>query len=501
MRAAGTLLHPTSLPGAFGIGDLGPQAEAFLDWAASAGQSIWQVLPIGPTGHGHSPYACHSVFAGNPLLISPERLCADGLLDAAALNDAPAGAEERVDFAAAIGWKEGILRSAWERFRRWPAREHAADLEAFSNHPDHVAWLSDWCLYSALKARRGGHSWTEWEEGLRRRDPEALAAASRELKQEIAYHRFLQFQFFRQWSRIMEEAHRRGLLLLGDIPIYAALDSADVWANARLFTVDRDGAPERVAGVPPDYFSETGQLWGNPLYRWERLEEEGFAWWIARVRACLRAADLLRLDHFRGFVGYWSVPAGAPTAIGGEWVSGPGAKLFDALRSALGRLPFVAEDLGVITPDVTALRRALGLPGMRVLQFAFDEEQSPHLPDRCGPDTALYTGTHDNDTAAGWYRTLGEESRRRAASVLGGSESTVAWDMIRAAYESGAGIAIAPAQDILELGSEARMNTPGRRDGNWAWRARPGAFTPRLAARLHDLAARTGRLPAGSGIS
>lgn len=491
-RAAGLLLHITSLPGRFGIGDLGPQALRFLEWARSAGQRLWQVLPLGPTGPGNSPYGCSSAFAGNPLLISPELLVEEGLLEASSLAEAPAFPPERVDFPRVTRWKEDLLRRSWDRFSRRSGDRAREDLREFAEAPPQ-SWLADWTLFAAIRARSHGLPWSAWDRGLSRREPESLARASASLADEIAYQQYLQWLFHTQWQGVRREAAGRGIGVIGDVPFYPALDSADVWANQRLFALDVDGAPERVAGVPPDYFSSTGQLWGNPLYRWDEMEEEVFTWWIERLRANLARCDLMRVDHFRAFAAYWAVPAGETTAASGQWVPGPGARLFRAARAALGELPILAEDLGVITPDVRELLSELGLPGMRVLQFAFFEPDSEHLPHRHAVNAVVYTGTHDNDTARGWFERLEAEEKERVLDYLGGSPGSIWWDMIRAAYTSVGERAIVPLQDVLGLDSRARMNTPAEPAGNWAWRAPEGAFAPDVARRLRRLAALTGR--------
>ena len=493
-RSAGILLHPTSLPGPLGVGDLGPASIAFLDWAASAGQSLWQVLPLGPTGHGNSPYACLSSFAGNPLLISPQLLLAEGFAEPSDLRDIPRFPTQHVAFEDVVAWKDGLLRRCSERFFRHAEPGRLEELDSFALHPDQVPWIEDWALYCALKSLLGGKAWTEWPKPLRLRQPGALSEARRELAGEICHHKFLQFVFSLQWGRLRREANSRGILILGDIPIYAALDSADVWANAHLFYLDARGRPEEVAGVPPDYFSPTGQLWGNPLYHWDRMEREGFSWWIERIRANLRLVDILRLDHFRGFVDYWGIPATEQSAANGRWMAGPGAPFFEAVRMALGSLPLVAEDLGLITPAVTDLRRALGLPGMRVLQFAFTgEETNDNLPHRHEDLAIVYTGTHDNDTTRGWFDSLSDVEKARVLHYIHGKPETVPWDMIATAYQSPSRMAIVPFQDVLGLGSEARMNTPGIPGGNWRWRALEDHFTSELAGRLRTLARRWGR--------
>lgn len=496
-RRAGILLHPTSLPGRHGIGDAGPEAIRFLDWAAAAGFSVWQVLPLGPTGLGNSPYSAHSVFAGGPLLISPEGLAESGLLPAAALEVVPGFPDDRVDFEAARAWKERLLRRAWDGVRTGAdpasraAREEAAVWAAAAAR---AAWLPDWTLYAAIKERHGGHAWTDWDSPLREREPAAMAETERALGTAREYHAFVQWLFARQWGDLRAAARERGISILGDIPIYPAMDSAEVWARRDLFQFGADGLPESVAGVPPDYFSETGQLWGNPLYRWDRLEAEGFGWWIARVRAALETCDFLRFDHFRGFAGYWAVPAGAKMATpddGGRWLPGPGLRFFEALRAALGALPLVAEDLGDVDDGVRALLRDTGLPGMRVLQFGLLDQTSTHHPANHVANAVAYTGTHDNDTARGWFEALTAEERVRVLEVVGGDAAGISWAMIRCAMASPARLAIVPMQDVLGLGSEARMNTPAEAVGNWGWRmrgdelaiARAGHLRPQLGVR------------------
>ncbi len=493
-RAAGLLLHPTSLPGRFGVGDLGPEADAFLEWTAAAGQRLWQFLPLGPTDAHGSPYSGRSAFAGNPLLISPERLVEDGFLPAASLQGAPAHVAHRVDFSAVAKWKEGLHCEAWERFRREASADAKQACDSFANAPDVAAWLDDWALYAALKRERGDQAWTDWDDDVRLREASALRSARTRLHDECAYHVFLQHVFERQWSRVRARAEGFGVHLIGDLPIFPAHDSADVWARQDLFKLDAKGLPERVAGVPPDYFATEGQLWGNPVYRWDRMEAERYAWWIRRIRAGLARTHLLRLDHFRGFVAAWEIPAGAKTAASGAWTAGPGAKLFEALADELGLLPLIAEDLGFITPDVHELRDAFGLPGMKVLQFAFGEADSPHLPHRHTRSTVAYTGTHDNDTTRGWFATAADDCRARVADYAGDDAGAIEWSLIRIGYASVARSVIVPLQDVFGLGSEARMNVPGKAKGNWGWRAEKASFSPQLAARLRRLAELTGRI-------
>ena len=487
-RAAGVLLHPTSLPGRYGVGDLGDELTAFLDWAAGAGMRVWQTLPLNPPGYGHSPYGCLSSFAGNPLLISPQRLLQDGLLPEEPIEAVPPFAHDHVEFDRVAEYKTRLLRIAFQNF-------HDADaLAAFAD--THREWLEDFALFMALKQHEQGAPWWTWERRLAQREPRTLEKARGELASEVAFQKFVQFLFCRQWDAVREAAAARGIRVFGDVPIYVAHDSADVWANRELFQLDERGAPTVVAGVPPDYFSATGQRWGNPLYRWDAMRERDFDWWVSRVKANLRLADFIRLDHFRGFAAYWEIPANEPTAVHGRWMPGPGAALFDALRDALGgELPLVAEDLGFITPEVHELRHAIGVPGMKILQFGFGQTDSPHLPHRYERETVVYTGTHDNDTARGWFTAADDDERRMAAAYLGiDDEDAVAPAMIRAAYTSVAQMAIVPAQDILGLGSEGRMNRPGAERDNWSWRLRAGALTVEHGAALHRLALITGRL-------
>jgi 4-alpha-glucanotransferase len=496
-RQAGVLLHPTSLPSRFGIGDFGPAADAFLDWVARAGLRIWQVLPLGPTGPHRSPYDGLSAFAGNPLLISPEWLLEEGLLPASALDGAEEFPDGGIDWDAVVAFRTRILRASFDHAGKLGGRL-AEERARFASSPPQAPWLRDFTLFAVLRERHAGRAWMDWDPGFASRDPEALAAARAEFAGEIAFHEYVQFLFFRHWERVKRAANARGISIMGDLPIYVGGDSADVWAHRRLFALDDAGRPSALAGVPPDYFSADGQLWGHPLYRWDVLAEEGYDWWIERVRMNLRLADLVRIDHFRGFAAYWEVPAGAKTAREGRWVNGPGLMLFLAIRHALGDVPIVAEDLGLLTDDVRRLVETLGLPGMKVLQFAFGETDSEHLPHRYIPNLVVYTATHDNDTATGWFAALDSDSRERLFDYLGSDGHDVAWDLVRAAFTSVADRAIAPLQDLLGLGPEARMNTPGQAVTNWSWRISSGALSPERAARLRRLAVLTGRVaPAG----
>ncbi len=499
-RSSGVLLHPTSLPGRFGVGDLGPEAFAFIDWLAAAGQRVWQVLPLGPTGYGDSPYQLFSAFAGNPLLISLEALLEEGLLDALDLASPPPFPEETVDYGAAIAWKMPLLARAWSNFRASASGAALADYEAFRGA--HAEWLDDYALFISLKEAHGGEAvWTRWEPDIRDRRPEAMQRWSERLAGEIDRARFFQYLFYRQWKALRRRCRERGVRIMGDLPIYVAHDSADVWAHPRFFTLDGRGEPLRVAGVPPDYFSATGQLWGNPIYRWDVLAETGYAWWVERFRSALEQFDFLRLDHFRGFEAYWEVPAGAETAIGGRWVAGPGAALFRDVRERLGPLPVVAENLGVITPEVEALRGEFGFPGMSILQFAFGKDpQGPDFrPHNYPRNRVAYTGTHDNDTVMGWWTSAGEHDSTRTAedvvkekafarAYLNTDGRDMNWVLIRTLMASVADTVLFPLQDVLGLGSEARMNMPGTSSGNWRWRARPGALDAGVTERLRRLA-------------
>ncbi len=503
-RRAGVLLHPTSLPGRHGIGDLGPTARRFVDFLSEAGQAVWQVLPLAPTGYGDSPYQALSAFAGNPLLVSLEDLQDEGWITEGDLEGTPPFPASEVDYARVAAWKAALLRRASERFRARALAGEQAALAAFRARE--AAWLEDVALFLALKDRHGGVAWTDWDAPLARRDPRALAAARREHAAEIDVHAFAQWVFDRQWGRLRDHARARGVALMGDLPIYLAHDSAEVWARARLFRLDAEGRPLAVAGVPPDYFSATGQLWGNPLHDWAAQAAEGYGFWVERVRNNLRLYDLVRLDHFRGFEAYWEVPASATTAQGGRWVKGPGAAVFEALSAELGPLPLVAENLGVITPEVEALRHRFGFPGMAILQFAFgkDPQADTFKPHSYTRDTVAYTGTHDNDTVEGWWasqagassiRTAGdiEEERARARAYLATDGREMSWVLLRAVYASIAELAMAPLQDLLGFGSEARMNTPATPGGNWRWRFEERALTPALARRARELAALYGR--------
>jgi 4-alpha-glucanotransferase len=472
-RASGLLLHVTSLPSAYGVGDVGPGASSWIDRLYGASQSWWQALPLGPTGYGNSPYQSLSSFAGNELIISPDWLIEDELLRT---RDCQARAFPRneVDYNSAIPFKRALLEKAWLNFSAGVRADLRVAYEQFCDEQAH--WLEDYALFRALKAKFNGAYYLEWPAELVQRQPAALDRARRELTDRIGQVCFAQFLLFRQGERLKNYAHSKGVSLIGDLPFFVSPDSSDVWANPKLFLLDEQRRPRFVAGVPPDYFSAQGQLWGNPVYDWESLGADGYRWCIDRARSLLAHVDLIRLDHFRGFVAAWHVPAGAPTAQSGKWVPGPGEKFFLAAQKELGSLPFVAEDLGVITPEVCALRDRFQLPGTKVLQYAFDgHADNPHLPANYPANCLVYTGTHDNNTTRGWFGDLQEDQRRNLWQYLkrpGGASSEVAPALMTLAWSSVAALAMAPLQDLLNLGKEARMNVPGRAEGNWGWRSK-----------------------------
>ncbi len=491
-RSGGIILHPSSLPGPYGIGDLGPQAYRFVDWLAASGIKLWQVLPLGPTGYGDSPYQCFSAFAGNPYLISPDLLLRDRLLTESDLADMPDFNASRVDFGRLIPWKLSLLSRAFDRYQS-SAEVFQKEFDYFC--AENASWLDDYALFMALKESHGGGSWNGWPHPLKVREQDALGEARKTLAKEVLRFTFYQFIFYRQWFDVRKYANQKGIQIIGDIPIFVAYDSADVWANPELFFLDEQGNPTVVAGVPPDLFSPTGQLWGNPLYRWDMHKETGYAWWIQRVKSTLKLFDILRLDHFRGFAGYYEIPASAKTAEHGRWVPGPGADLFRAIDSRLSdglataeiKLPIIAEDLGVITPDVIELRDGFQLPGMKILQFGFTGPDNPFLPHNYIPNCVAYTGTHDNDTARGWFASAPKAEREFALRYLHTDGHDFAWDLIRSIWSSVAMFAIAPIQDVLNLGGEARMNFPSTLGGNWEWRMRESDMNDSLAERLREL--------------
>lgn len=492
VRAAGVLLHPTSLPGPYGIGDLGPAAFAWVDCLAYARQKWWQILPLGPTGYGDSPYQSFSAFAGNRYLISPEFLMRDGLL---ASGDVAGGSfpSHRVDYGPVIDFKTRLLNRGWENFQAGAAGHLRGPLEDFCR--EQSAWLDDYALFMALKDANGGRCWTDWPRELLMRDPAALVEARKTHAVAIGLHKFGQFLFFRQWREVKRYAHDKGIRLIGDVPIFVSSDSADVWANPTLFQLDKNRAPTVVAGVPPDYFSATGQLWNNPLYDWDANRESGYAWWKARLKATLETVDLVRLDHFRGFEAYWEIPAGMPTAQVGRWVKAPGADLLRTFEAMLGCLPIIAEDLGIITPEVETLRTQFNLPSMRVLQFAFSgESRNRFLPHNYDRNCAVYTGTHDNDTTRGWFNSLTDHDKYLVRRYVPASaEGDIVWDMIRMAWSSVGTFAVAPLQDILNLGTDARMNFPGKAAGNWQWRFTPEMVSKQALDRIGEITEIYGR--------
>lgn len=496
-RSGGILLHPTSLPGPYGIGDLGLQAYRFVDWLASSGCKLWQVLPLGPTGYGDSPYQCFSAFAGNPYLISFDALIEDRLLARDDFTHMPTFSASRVDFGQLIPWKLDLLLKAFSKFSAALSGAEGI-VEAFlltefkTFCSENASWLDDYALFMSIKEANGGGAWNGWSESLRKRKKSAMDKARKEYAESILRYSFYQFVFFRQWNKLRAYANERGIKIIGDIPIFIAYDSADAWANQKLFFLGEDSLPTVVAGVPPDYFSTTGQLWGNPLYRWDMHKKTGYAWWLERFRSVLRLVDFVRVDHFRGFAGYWEVPFGNSTAEHGRWVKGPGSDFFNAMNEGLlegadSELPIIAEDLGVITPDVVELRESFNLPGMKILQFGFDKAENPFLPHNYIPNCVAYTGTHDNDTALGWYATAPEPEKDFARRYLRVDGRDFAWDLIRSIWSSVAVYAITPMQDVLSLGTEARMNFPSKLGGNWEWRMREDDLSVDLANKFRGM--------------
>lgn len=485
-RSSGVLLHITSLPGKYGIGSLGKEGYEFVKFLVKAGQKIWQILPLGPTGYGDSPYQCFSAFAGNPLLIDIDRLVHRKLISK---SDIPNESfdEDRVDYGRVINFKYSIFRKAFENFKK----DNSYIKDSFKRFCNNNSfWLEDFSLFMALKSHFGGRSWLEWDVDVKFRKHDALEYYRDTLKEEIEFHKFLQFIFFDDWMELKSFANRNGVEIVGDIPIFVAMDSADTWSNTGIFMFDENLVPIKVAGVPPDYFSATGQLWGNPLYDWDKLRATNYEWWIRRITMSLKIYDYIRIDHFRGFAGYWAVPYGSETAVNGRWEKAYGLELFSKVQEALGgKLPIIAEDLGVITPDVVELRDKFGFPGMKVLQFAFnnwnDSEYLPHNYDR---NCVVYTGTHDNDTTVGWFNSISDDDKEYVMKYAGvASSKEINWVLIKLAMSSSAVFSIVPMQDILGLGSEARMNRPGVAYGNWSWRLKSKQITNRIIDRLYDL--------------
>ena len=491
IRSGGILLHPTSLPGQYGIGDLGPNSYHFIDWLSGSGCKLWQVLPLGHTGYGDSPYQCFSAFAGNPYLISLEFLIKDGLLFLSELEEKPDFSAVRVNFGRLIPWKLSLLERAFRRFQETDPINLREDFAVF--RAENSNWIEDYALFMALKESNGGGSWMDWPSPIRKRDETALVEARRALAQSVLKFSFYQFIFFRQWYALRDYAHEKNVMIIGDIPIFVAADSSDVWAYPNLFHLDDERRPNVVAGVPPDYFSPTGQLWGNPLYDWEAHSSTNYAWWLERFRAILNAVDIVRLDHFRGFAAYWEIPAGNPTAEIGRWVPGPASDFFDAVADYLrsrgngDSLPIIAEDLGVITSDVVDLREQYNLPGMKVLQFGFSTPKNPFLPHTYIQNCVAYTGTHDNDTVRGWCDSVSGMEREFALRYLHSNKRDLVWDMIRSIWSSVAIFAVAPMQDFLNQGTESRMNYPSRLGGNWEWRMEDKDFSSDLKKKISEL--------------
>lgn len=497
-RSSGILLHPTCLPGPYGVGDFGSEAFAFVDFLKAAGQKLWQVLPLNPTGYGDSPFQCFSAHAGNHLLISLDKLKVQGILETADFRDQPTFPLDHVDFGEVIRWKVPLLKKAASRFLSSAGSEQLRPFHDFCAR--NASWLPDYALFLACKEEQAGVAWNAWPDDIARRMPSGLEATSARLWESVQAVQYWQFEFFRQWQDLRGYAAKSGIKVVGDIPIYVALDSADVWTNREYFCLSDDGQPLKIAGVPPDYFSATGQCWGNPIYQWERLKQTGYRWWIDRFRAALDLYDAVRIDHFRGFEAYWEIPGQETTAVNGRWVKGPGAEIFAALERAFGDLPIIAENLGVITPEVESIRERFHLPGMAILQFAFGKDpQGPSFrPHNYSRQLAAYTGTHDNDTTVGWWHSSGAQDSTRtpedviqehafARAYLNFKDEPIHWVMIRAILASIADLAITPLQDVLGLGSNARMNLPGTSSGNWRWRFREGALTSDLSRRLREL--------------
>lgn len=496
-RASGILLHPTSLPGPDGIGDLGPEAFRWVDFLADCGCSLWQILPLGPTGYGDSPYQCFSAFAGNPYLVSPALLLNERLLHLDALAKRPEFSTDHIEYGSVIEWKKHLLHESYLVFSKTDNAELNDEFHHFQEA--NAGWLLDYATFSALKDLNNGKPWVEWAPALRQRDPKSLIQFQEEYRELISELMYYQFLFFRQWKNLKNYANSLNIRIIGDIPLFISHDSADAWAQSHLFSFDSDGFPTSVAGVPPDYFSPTGQLWGNPLYNWDIHKETGYTWWLDRIKGCLELVDFLRLDHFRGFSEYWVVPSNMKTAEIGEWKPGPGIDFFDVIRNKLGRLPIIAEDLGKITPDVIALRDHFNLPGMRILQFSFaDDNKNIFLPHNYSRNTVAYTGSHDNDTTIGWFNSATECEKTFCLEYLGSNGSDIAWEMIREVWSSVANFAIAPLQDFLRLDSSARMNYPGREAGNWNWRMNVLYQNDAMVPTIYRLNEIYSRLPEGN---
>ena len=488
-RTAGILLHITSLPGKFGIGDLGSDAYKFVDFLESAGQKLWQILPIGPTGYGESPYSCFSAFAGNHLFISPELLVEEGLLDQEEILNLPNFNPSKVEFGKVQEYKLILLRKSFKNFNN-SENNLKTNFENFCY--ENQEWLDDFALFMSAKNAHNGNEWSKWDEGLAQREEESLKEWSDKLRDEIQYHKFVQFLFTNQWNNLKKYANEKDVKIIGDVPIFIAYDSSDLWANKKYYKVDKNGKTTSVAGVPPDYFSPTGQLWGNPLFRWDVMEKDNFSWWVKRIRHQLKYVDIIRIDHFRGFDAYWEIPGNAHTAKKGKWVKGPGEKLFNALKNQLGELPIIAEDLGVITKSVNKLRNKFNFPGMNILQFAFgDEMERRFLPHNYKHNSVVYTGTHDNDTTRGYFEKEKNKNNniyKHAQEYLNYYGDDLTQELIRTAYASSADMVIIPMQDILNVGTEARMNFPGTLGDNWGWRFTWEQIDKNLASKYKRLA-------------
>jgi 4-alpha-glucanotransferase len=502
-RSAGILLHPSSLQSDYGIGDLGKESYKFIDFLEETGQKLWQTLPLGPTGYGNSPYACYSAFAGNTLLISPELLLEDGYLDKEDLENLPNLPKDKVDYGQTIDLKNNLFKKSFENFKLRLSEQEKANFFNFCDSNNY--WLQDFATFMAIKeyyAQKAKEeqrendckTWVDWERDLVTRKSEALAHINNILGDEIFYHKFLQYEFFKQWLNLKDYANKKNISIIGDIPIFVAFDSADVWSNPELFLLDETGHPIEVAGVPPDYFSETGQLWGNPLYNWDEMIKRDFNWWIARFKMTLTLVDIVRVDHFRGFEAFWSIPYGAPNAIKGEWKKAPGFQLFKTIEKYFGQIPMIAEDLGVITPEVEELRDSFDFPGMKIVQFAFtNTAKDPFLPHNYKKNCVVYPGTHDNDTCLGWYKTCPEKEREYFLRYSSSNGENIHWDFLRLAMSSVADMCIYSLQDIMGLDTESRMNMPSKPDGNWEWRFTNDMLTTELKNKLLQMTTDYGR--------
>jgi len=493
-RASGILLHPTSFPGPDGIGDLGSEAYRWIDFLKASGCQMWQILPLGPTGYGDSPYQCFSAFAGNPFLVSPLLLIEEGLLEITDLADRPSFPTECVDFGPVIIWKNKVLDRAFSRFHEKQPEAVTAAFIAFCQK--NQSWLDDFSLFMAIKEEQNGQPWNIWPKPLKYHEANALNDFALSQAEKIEKHKFNQFLFYRQWEKLHRYAQENGIRIIGDVPFVVALDSADVWANPQLFLMDEDLNPTFIAGVPPDYFSRDGQLWGNPLYDWQVHEAQGYRWWLERLSAVLKLVDLVRLDHFRGFAAAWHVPFGSTTARNGKWIPGPGKKIFEVFQQKFPEMPIIAEDLGVITPDVKDMRDCFNLPGMKILQFGFTgDPEDDFLPHHYPVNCFAYTGSHDNNTAHGWYDQASAREQDFCRRYLNVSGDDISWSMMRAIWQSVANDVVAPMQDLLSLGAEARMNLPGSQSGNWSWRMLPNALNDQLQQRMWELNLLYSRLP------